>query len=108
MAQYDDINSSKIITSGVISLVTVAVTALAVQVIFYALADWQDTAKSEQSQYLRENTALAEQKQQISVFGVDPQTGNITIPIDKAMEMVVNESKNKKTDAQDQTKHDET
>ncbi len=108
MAQYDDLNSTKISTVGVISVVVLAVTALAVQVIFYALADWQDVAKSEQSNYRRENLTLIEQKQEISAYGVDPQTGNITIPIEKAMEMVVNENQNKKTDASDHAKHDET
>lgn len=108
MAQYDDINSGKIMMVGVVSLVTVAVTALAVQVIFYGLAEWQDTAKSAQSNYHRENEVLSDQQHQISVYGVDPETGNITIPIHQAMEMVVNENKNKKTDASNQTKHDET
>ena len=108
MAQYDDLNSTKISTVGVISVVVLAVTALAVQVIFYALADWQDVAKSEQSNYRRENLAISEQKDQISAYGVDSQTGNITIPIQKAMEMVVNENQNKKTDATDHATHDET
>lgn len=108
MAQYDDLNSTKISTVGVISVVVTAVTALAIQVIFYALADWQEEAKSSQSDYRRENLVLTEQKEQISVYGVDPQTGNITIPIQKAMETLVNENQNKKTDASDHAKNDET
>ncbi len=107
MAQYDDLNAPRIATVGVISIVVVAVTALAVQVMYYALAEWQATAKSAQSEYRRENMALVEQKEQISTYGVDAATGRVTIPIDKAMEMVVSENKNKKTDASSNSKTDE-
>lgn len=106
MAQYDDLNAPRIATVGVISIVVVAVTALAVQVMYYALANWQDSAKSSQSEYRRENLVLAEQKEQISTYGVDEQTGRITIPIQQAMEMVI--SKSKKADASSKSKTDET
>ena len=110
MAQYDDLNTPRIATVGVISVVVVAVTALAVQVMFYALAEWQDSAKSASSDYRRENLVLAEQKEQISTYGVNVNTGRVTIPIDKAMEMVVNEHENqhKKADASSHSTNDET
>ncbi len=108
MAQYDDLNVPRIATVGVISIVVVAVTALAVQVMYYALAEWQDSAKSAQSEYRRENMVLAEQKEQISTYGVDEQTGRVTIPIDQAMELVISKNKNKETDASSKSKTDET
>jgi hypothetical protein len=105
MAQYDDLNVSRITVVGVISVVVTAVTALAVQVLFYALAESQDAIKSAASDYRRENGVLSEQAQEISAYGVDSQTARITIPIEKAMEVVIAESqkndssKSKTTDA---------
>ncbi len=113
MAQYDDLNVPRIATIGVISILVTAVTALAVQVLFYALADWQDSVKSMESDYTRENAVLAQQAEQISNYGVDPTTGRVTIPIDKAMELVIAENQNhaadkQTTDASNHKNSDET
>lgn len=92
MAAYDDLNVKRIFIVGVISCVVVAVTALAVQVVAYSMLQWQQESKSAQSDYRRQNSILSAQKDQISSFGVDPDTGNITIPIDKAIELVAQEA----------------
>ena len=91
MAAYDDLNVSRIFTVGIISVVVTAVTALAVQVMYYALAEWQAESKIAQSSYRRQQAVFAEQTEQISKYGVDPTTGNVTIPIDKAIELMVRE-----------------
>ena len=44
------------------------------------------------SNYQRQNKILEEQQRQISSYGVDEQTGNIVIPIDKAIELMVGEN----------------
>lgn len=89
MAQYDDLNVKRIALVGVISVVVTAVTALAVQVVFYAMADYNDSRKQAESDYRRQNKILADQTQQLSSVGVDPATGNITIPVQDAMKLVV-------------------
>lgn len=99
MAAYDDLNVKGIFAAGVISVVVVVVTALAVQVVSFSMLQMQNASKSEQSDYRRQNEMLDEQRELISVYGVNPQTGNITIPIDQAIkEMVANEGANKETD----------
>ncbi len=96
MAAYDDLNVKRIFTVGVISIVVLAVTVLAVQVISYTMLEWQSAAKSEQSDYTRQKTILKEQTDQISTYGVDPLSGNITIPIDHAIQLIADESKQTK------------
>ena len=102
MAAYDDLNVKRIFTVGVISVVVVAVTALAVQVVSYSMLQWQDESKSAQSDYRRQNKILDEQRQQISNYGVDSDTGNITIPIDVAIQLVADEAKNDRADEQEE------
>ena len=108
MAQYDDLDAPRIATIGIISVVVTAVTALAVQVMFYALAEWQDAAKSAQSEYRRENQVLSQQTQKISQYGVDETTGRVTIPINQAMELIVSESPHSQADVSNQSSNDET
>ena len=84
MAAYDDLNVKRIFVVGVISVVVTLVTALAVQVLYYSLVQWQDAETRAASNYTRQLRILEEQTQQISTYGVDQQTGNITIPIKKA------------------------
>ncbi len=99
MAQYDDLNITKIAVVGVISVVVTAVTALAVQVMFYAMADRIDTAKIADSEYTRQNAVLAEQTAEISSYGANPDNAKVTIPVEKAMEKMAAEAKKADKDA---------
>ncbi len=92
MAAYDDLNVKGIFIAGIISVVVVAVTALAVQVVSYSMLQWQDEAKSAQSNYQRQNLYLSEQQASISSYGVDADTGNITIPIDQAIKLLADDA----------------
>ena len=107
MADYDDLNVKRIFNVGILSVVVTAVTALAVQVLYFSLVRWQESETQAASNYQRQNRILTEQQQQISTYGVDEQTGNITIPIDKAIELMVGENNknasNAKEDASDET-----
>lgn len=94
MAAYDDLDVKRIFLVGIISVVVTAVTALAVQVTYFWLVQWQDAETAAASNYQRQQTILAEQTQEISTYGVDEQTGNIIIPIDKAIELMVSENSN--------------
>ncbi len=98
MAQYDDLNGRRIATVGVISVIVTAVTALAVQVAFYAMASYTDAAKQAASDYRRQNNVLNEQARQVGSFGVDPATGNITIPVEDAMRTLVDDKKDRSVD----------
>lgn len=92
MADYDDLNVKRIFNVGILSVVVTAVTALAVQVLYASLVQWQEAETQAASNYQRQNKILEEQQRQISSYGVDEQTGNITIPIDKAIELTVGEN----------------
>lgn len=91
MAAYDDLNVKRIFTVGVASVAITVVTALAVQLLYYWLVEWQDSETRAASNYERQNTILAAQQAEISSYGVDEETGNIIIPIDKAIELFVAE-----------------
>ena len=88
MADYDDLNTKRIFMVGILSIVVTAVTALAVQVVYYALVSWHDAELSERSSYGRHNAVLSEQSAEISKYGVNPDTGAVTIPVEKAMQLI--------------------
>lgn len=93
MASYDDLNTKRIFTVGILSVVVTAVTALAVQVVYFALLQWQEQIVTESSDYRRQNEVLAAQQAEVSSYGVDAETGNFTIPIEKSMELMVSRGK---------------
>jgi hypothetical protein len=107
MAAYDDLNVKGIFIVGVISVVVVAVSALAVQVVSYSMLQMQNESKSAASEYRRQNEILDEQRELISGYGVDPQSGNITIPIDQAIEELVASQSNRKETDENQAKADQ-
>lgn len=92
MAAYDDLNVKGIFIASVISVAVLIVTALAVQVISYSMLEWQSEEKRAQSDYGRQNRILSEQRESISSYGVDADTGNIVIPIDQAIEFIAKEN----------------
>ncbi len=98
MAAYDDLNGTRIFTVGIISVVVTAVTALAVQVLYYSMVRWQQADTAAQSDYRRQNVILTDQLDQISNYGVDPATGNVTIPVTDAIELMVKEKSKPQSD----------
>jgi hypothetical protein len=97
MAAYDDLNVKRIAVISVISISVTAVTVLAVQVLYFAMADIVDGRKVSSASYTRQNAVLADQSAEISRYGVDPETGNVTIPVEDAMKKLVS-----KADSQDE------
>lgn len=91
MAAYDDLDVKRITVVGIGSIVVTAVTALAVQVVYYSMARRQDAETRDASDYTRQLRILQEQQDEISTYGVNPETGNIIIPIDRAIELMVSE-----------------
>ncbi|TWT67149.1 hypothetical protein [Allorhodopirellula solitaria] len=94
MAAYDDINGKRLALVSVISIVVTAVTVLAVQVIYFAMADLVDSEKIRNSAYTRSNLVLEAQSEQLTSYGVNPENGNITVPISESMKKLVRESEN--------------
>ena len=95
MAAYDDLDVKRIFSVGILSIVVTAVTALAVQVVYYHLVQVQTAETAAASNYTRQNAILKQQRDEIATYDVDQQTGNIIIPIDKAIELMVGESGSK-------------
>lgn len=93
MAKYDDLNTRQIFIVGIASVFVTVVTILAAQYVYYLLLDSHQAVLQAESSYGRQNAILAEQFEEISKYGADPLTGNVTIPISAAMEFVVEESR---------------
>ncbi|MDA9778278.1 hypothetical protein N9D38_07530 [Rubripirellula sp.] len=91
MAAYDDLDVKRIFVVGIASVVVTAVTALAVQVVYYTMAQQQKTETAAASNYARQNAILQAQQDEISAYGVDELTGKLVIPVDKAIEMLSQE-----------------
>ena len=92
MAAYDDLNAKRIFVVGIASVVVTVVTALAVQVVYFTMAQRQQLETQAASNYARQNAFLDQQRQQISNYGVDETTGNVVIPVEKAIERMLGES----------------
>lgn len=89
MAAYDDLDGKRIATISVISILVTAVTVLAVQVLYFAMAGWVDSRKVDSATYARQNKVLAEQVEEVSSFGIDANTGNVTVPVDQIIDKMV-------------------
>ncbi|MAI34829.1 MAG: hypothetical protein L7W43_10110 [Rubripirellula sp.] len=104
MAAYDDLNVKRIFIVGIASVVVTAVTVLAVQVLYYYLDDVQQARTSENSRYTRQNDKLKKQTAEITRDqGVDAETGNLVIPIETAMSVIISESETREEGGSDET-----
>ena len=92
MAAYDDLDVKRIFVVGIASVVVTAVTALSVQVVYYAMAQQQKTETAAASNYARQLSILKEQKDEISTYGVDELTGKLVIPVDDAIEIIASQA----------------
>lgn len=88
MAAYDDLNIKRIGIVSVISIVTVAVSVLAVQVLYFAMVEYVDGNKMRASDYRRPNQVLAEQAAELTRYGVNKSTGKITVPVELMMKKI--------------------
>lgn len=91
MAAYDDLDVKRIFVVGIVSVVVTAVTALAVQVLYYTMEQQQKSETAAASNYARQNAILQSQQDEISNYGVDENTGKLVIPVDKAIEIISQE-----------------
>lgn len=89
MAAYDDLNGKRITAISVISILVTAVTVLAVQVLYYAMAGFVDEQKVRSASYARQNRILEDQAKEVSSYGIDKETGNVTVPVSEIMKKMV-------------------
>ncbi len=109
MAAYDDLNVKRIFVVGIASIAVTAMTALAVQVLYHSMAQWQKSETQAASNYTRQNAILEEQLKNVSVYGVDETTGNIVIPVEKAIDLMIDQqSDDKPSDSKAKENRDET
>lgn len=92
MAKYDDLDTRQIFVIGIGSVLVTIVTILAVQYVYYLLVDAHQTQLQADSSYSRQNQVLTDQTDSISHYGADPATGNAIMPIEKAMQAVIEEA----------------
>jgi len=97
MAAYDDLNGKRITTISVISIAVTAVTVLAVQVIYFAMANYIESKKIAEAVYTRSNASLEQQFEEVESYGVDPDNGNVTIPVSEAMKKMAANASNEST-----------
>lgn len=107
MAQYDDLPNKRITVVGLLSVAITIITVLAVQVLYFGMVGYVDVRKFGESTYREGIESLADQTKNISRYGVDEETGRITIPIDQAMKAMVSESAKTKTDETKPSSNDE-
>lgn len=92
MAQYDDLPIKRITVVGLLSIVITFITVLGVQVLYFGMQSYVDDAKLASSHYGDSIAALESQSAKLESYGVDEQTGNITIPVKEAMKKVISSS----------------
>lgn len=89
MAQYDDLPIKRITVVGLLSIAITFITVLGVQVLYFGMQSYVDDAKMASSTYADSIAALESQSAKLDGYGVDDQTGNITIPVKDAMKKVI-------------------
>jgi hypothetical protein len=107
MAQYDDLPIKRIVVVGLLSIAVTFITILGVQVLYFGMQGYVDQRKFAESTYRDSLEALDVQTSRISRYGVDEESGRITIPVDAAMRAMVADAVKNKEKGNEQIKTDE-
>jgi hypothetical protein len=92
MDRYNDLNPVKIAQVGFLGALVTFVLILALQVLYYSAVNQETEQKVIQSPTTDSDTLLAEQAVKLTRYGwIDREKQQVTIPIDRAMQVVVNE-----------------
>jgi hypothetical protein len=92
MERHNDLNSVKIAWVGFLGALVTFIVILAMQVLYYSTVVQETEQKVVQSPTTQSDTLLAEQAVKLTRYGwIDRQKQQVTIPIDRAMELVVND-----------------
>ena len=92
MERHNDLNSVKIAWVGFLGALMTFEIILAMQVLYYAAVVQETEQKVVQAPTTDSDTLLAEQAVKLTRYGwIDREKQQVTIPIDRAMELVVND-----------------
>lgn len=92
MAERDDLNVPMIATVGVVSVVLTIATVYAVQALYFEQANSENERKVVLSPTVDADSRLAEQEAKISRYSwIKRSDGVVAIPIDRAMQLIVDE-----------------
>lgn len=103
MAQYDDLPISRITAISLISIAVTVITILAVQVVYFGMYNYVSREKALAPSVSEAAAILKSQTQSLENFGVNPDDGKFTIPIDRAIKKVVSQSVQGDESQSDQT-----
>lgn len=85
------LNNRQIFKVAIISVAVTFITILAAQVVYYTLRASHAEVLRQRSVYRVGNRVLQEQGEAISAYGVDEETAQLQIPIERAMDLIVSE-----------------
>jgi hypothetical protein len=92
MQRHDDLNVSMMAYWGVLSCIVTFALILAVQVGYYRVANAENERKVVSAVYTDSESVLAAQDAKLARYGwLSREEGRVAIPIDRAMELVVQE-----------------
>ncbi len=92
MAERDDLNVPMIATVGVISVTLTVAIVFAVQALYFNYANRETQRKVVQAPTVDSNSRLAEQEAKLQRYSwVSKENGTVTIPVERAMSLVVRE-----------------
>jgi hypothetical protein len=93
MAEYDDIKTSSIALVGFVGLIVLVAIIFALQFFYYQAAEAQTRQKDlDQPVVELENAVHSQQAKLVGCRWIDQPKGVVAIPIDRAMELVVQEA----------------
>lgn len=92
MERHNDVNPLKIAWVGFLGALVTFVLILALEVLYYSAVNQETEQKVIQAPTTESDTMLAEQAVKLTRYGwIDRDKQQVTIPIDRAMELVVND-----------------
>ena len=97
MAEQENLNIPMIVTVGLISVVLTAVSVIAVQALYFNYATAETQRKVVEAPTADADSKLAEQIAKLSRYSwTDREKGVVTVPIERAMRLVVQEKRTKR------------
>ncbi len=100
MAERDDLNVSMIATVGIVSVILTAVSIYAVQALYFNYVGVETQRKVIEVRAVDSESRLAEQEARLARYSwVDRQKGTVTVPIERAMSLVVPELQSEQKEA---------
>lgn len=92
MERYHDTNTPVLVYVGVISTVVFFALIVCLQVLYYTIVEQDFQKKVVEAPTIESDSRIAEQQIQLTQYGwLDRDEKKVAIPIDRAMELVINE-----------------